>query len=212
MKYDLVIWDFNGTIIDDVALGISSVNTMLAKRSLPVLESADEYRAKLRFPIIDYYRSLGFDFGAEPYDVLAREWVELYNAGEDKCAACTGAADAVHRIREAGIEQQILSASERGMLIASLRRLGLEGYFDEIYAQDNFYAEGKLGTAKAIASRFGERRAVMLGDTVHDFETARIIGADCILFTGGHGMYSDLAACRVPLVSDLREAADIILG
>lgn len=52
----------------------------------------------------------------------------------------------------------------------------------------------------------------MLGDTVHDFETARIIGADCILFTGGHGMYSDLAACRVPLVSDLREAADIILG
>lgn len=89
MKYDLVIWDFNGTIIDDVALGISSVNTMLAKRSLPVLESADEYRAKLRFPIIDYYRSLGFDFGAEPYDVLAREWVELYNAGEDKCAACT---------------------------------------------------------------------------------------------------------------------------
>lgn len=66
-------------------------------------------------------------------------------------------ADAVRRIREAGIEQQILSASERGMLIASLRRLGLEGYFGEIYAQDNFYAEGKLGTAKAIASRFGER-------------------------------------------------------
>lgn len=212
MKYDIVIWDFNGTIIDDVSLGISAVNTLLAKRSLPILGSADEYRAKTTFPIIDYYRTLGFDFDAEPYEIIAHEWVALYRAGEKDCPACPGAVEAIRMLSDAGIEQAILSASEREMLLGSLRRMGLDSCFGKIFAQDNVYAAGKLGAAAEMAKKLEGKRAVMLGDTPHDCEAARIMGADCILFTGGHGKYSDLVSCNVPLVDDLRQAAQIILG
>lgn len=51
MKYTAVIWDFNGTIADDIDLGIGAVNKMLAERGLPILSTREEYRAKLRFPI-----------------------------------------------------------------------------------------------------------------------------------------------------------------
>ena len=36
-----VIWDFNGTILDDIALCLSIINTMLAKRNLSQLTLTD---------------------------------------------------------------------------------------------------------------------------------------------------------------------------
>ena len=73
--YDYCIWDFNGTLLDDVGAGISSVNTLLSERNLPVIPSVDYYRGIFRFPIIEYYKSLGFDFDSEPYEELAPKWV-----------------------------------------------------------------------------------------------------------------------------------------
>jgi len=52
----------------------------------------------------------------------------------------------------------------------------------------------------------------MIGDTVHDFEAAHELGADCILYSGGHAPYEKLAELGFPIVGDLRDAADIILG
>ena len=61
-KYTHLIWDFNGTIMDDVKAGIDSVNQMLSERSLPIIPSVEAYRDIFDFPIEEYYRSLGFDF------------------------------------------------------------------------------------------------------------------------------------------------------
>ena len=65
MRYTDVIWDFNGTILDDVAAGIASVNKMLSDRGLPTIKDEEHYRKIFRFPIIEYYRALGFDFIGE---------------------------------------------------------------------------------------------------------------------------------------------------
>lgn len=158
MKYTAVIWDFNGTIADDIDLGIGAVNKMLAERGLPILSTREEYRAKLRFPIKDYYADLGFDFSKEPYEKLAHEWIALYNAGEKDVRACAGAPEAIRRISESGLEQIILSASELSMMENTLRRLGLYDCFDRIIGQDNIYASGKLGPPAISPASF---RAIM---------------------------------------------------
>jgi hypothetical protein len=77
-------------------------------------------------------------------------------------------------------------------------------------------------TAKITADRANgaelDRRAdehvrVMLGDTDHDAETARAIGADCILLTTGHQGRDTLERLPVRAVCDtLAEAASIVLG
>ena len=36
---------------------------------------------------------------------------------------------------------------------------------------------------------------LVIGDTTHDYETALAIGADCILFTGGHMNRETLEKC-----------------
>ena len=212
MSCDLVIWDFNGTIINDVKLGVDSVNKMLARRGLPLVADVAEYRRRLRFPIIDYYRDLGFDFDAEPYESLAHEWIALYNEGAHTITATVGLQDALAAIAAAGIPQIIISASEQEMMHRALDRLGLRGYFSEILGQDNVYAAGKMETARQFEARCGASDPVVIGDTLHDFEMARELGARCILYTLGHSSLADLESTETPLVSDLRDAAQLILN
>ena len=78
MKYTDIVWDFNGTLLDDIRAGIDAVNEMLARRDLATIQSVEQYRELFCFPIIDYYAKLGFDFEKEDYySVLAPEWVAL---------------------------------------------------------------------------------------------------------------------------------------
>ncbi|HBL83341.1 MAG: hypothetical protein A2Y17_05365 [Clostridiales bacterium GWF2_38_85] len=60
MKYTHIIWDFNGTILNDVDAGIKSINTLLARRQLPLLESVDAYKNIFTFPILDDISDLYF--------------------------------------------------------------------------------------------------------------------------------------------------------
>lgn len=74
MKYDRIIWDFNGTILDDVQVGIDSANELLTRYGLKKIKDVDHYHSIFGFPIKSYYERLGFDFNVLDYNVLAHEW------------------------------------------------------------------------------------------------------------------------------------------
>ncbi len=206
-----VFWDFNGTIVDDVALCIRSVNRMLDRRGLPLLTSVEAYRSVFTFPIISYYRALGFDFDREPYEELAVEWVANYTEGLGELSIIDGFTDTWKTFRKCGVRQCILSSSERGMLNRQLFMLGLEDHFDEILALDNIYAAGKAAMAR---KRLGDacQDAFLIGDTPHDADTARSIGAACILFSGGHASHAELEKCGCPVIDSLGDAVPLVLS
>ena len=202
MRYHTVIWDFNGTIADDVSLGIRCVNRMLDARGLPILTNADAYRRVFCFPVRDYYAKIGFDFEKESYETLAAEWVDLYTAGEHTLRLHDGFTEVNALLRRRGIRQILLTSSETVMLRRQMDFLGIRDCFDAVYGMDNFYAGGKIAIAKQCLGDEA-KGAVVIGDTTHDAETAHAIGADCILFTGGHGEESALRALGCPLTDSL---------
>ena len=204
MKYTTVLWDFNGTIVDDVQLGIRAVNRMLIKRALPPIPDTGAYHRVFRFPVREYYRLLGFDFDKEPYEDLAVEWVQNYTAEEHTLTVQDGFFTVWQHLRDAGVQQIILSSSESAMLHRQMEILGLTGKFDRVLGMDDIYAGGKVEMAKRCVGDTGGR-ALLIGDTSHDADTARAIGADCILYTGGHGSAASLAACGVATVGRLKE-------
>ena len=53
-EYKVLIWDFNGTLIDDIDAALSSVNDMLIRRSLPVI-NFEQYASYVDTPIIKFY-------------------------------------------------------------------------------------------------------------------------------------------------------------
>lgn len=205
-NYTHVIWDFNGTVLNDVRLGIDCVNTMLARRGLPVIPSEDAYRRVFGFPIDDYYRRLGFDFETEDYDtVLAPEWVAHYLAGEGSCPMNPGVAETIAAIRDRGLPQIMLSATKIEQLEGQLTRLGLAGSFEEILGLDNIHARSKTYLAVAWKERHPDARPLFVGDTEHDADVADAVGADCVLYLGGHQCEEILRRRQKTLIRDIPE-------
>lgn len=209
MKYNLIIWDFNGTICDDVVLGINCINKVLVKRNMALIGSKDSYRDLFCFPIIDYYRKLGFDFMTEPYEILANEWTAEYLRGEHTLKASEGVVEVLEYIKSSAAEQIIISASEITMLKRELEIIGVADYFDKVLGINNTFGGGKIDIAKEWMKGRNDR-AVFIGDTLHDFETATAIGCDCILYSGGHDSKDKLLSSGVPVVDKLTEVIDLI--
>lgn len=186
MKYDYVIWDFNGTLLDDVEAGIDSVNTLLAERGLPMLDGAEHYRSVFRFPIIEYYRSLGFDFEKEPYEKLAPQWVALYLKNVRNASLYNDVEETLKYLKRSGVKQTVLSATELNMLEGQLQSLGIRGYFEDVLGLDNIHAGSKIALAYEWRERHSSANVLFIGDTDHDVETARALCADCALVCRGH--------------------------
>lgn len=210
MKYTHLMWDFNGTIFDDAEAGIKSVNKMLCERGLTPIPSKERYQEIFDFPIEDYYRSLGFDFDKEPYEVLAPIWVDLYNMNAEDAGTCEGVKEAMEAVRALGVVQSVLSACELGMLNRYLDKLGVRGYLDEVMGLDNIHARSKLALAYDWIEKNPNARVLMIGDTTHDYETAQALGADCVLYAGGHQSRAKLERCGCPVIDHIGEIVDYL--
>ncbi len=207
MKTTRIIWDFNGTIINDLPLSLKSINAVLRKRNLPEIASEAHYREAFCFPIIKYYENLGMDFSKEPYKIPADEWVALYNASIRTVPLTDEVTYVINKINTLGIPQMILSASERDMLTFQLEHYGLSKYFHPILGCDDVYGGGKVEMAKKWVGETGVSLydAIFIGDTDHDFETAEALGCKCVLFSGGHMSRSKLEKFGVPVIDCISE-------
>ena len=210
MKYDCCIWDFNGTLLDDVMTGIDSVNTLLCERGLAQIEGVEHYRRIFRFPIIEYYRSLGFDFDSEPYEVLAPKWVALYLEHVKHAGLFCDVIEVLERLRTQRMPQFVLSATELSMLEGQLSSLGIREYFEGVMGLDNIHAGSKISLARAWREKYPDAKAVLIGDTDHDAQTAIELAADCILVCRGHQSREHLLTTGAVVVDDLFEAYDLL--
>ena len=208
MKYTHAIWDFNGTVLDDIDAGILAVNCLLSARGLPILADATAYRKVFHFPIKSYYQALGFDFEKESYEALAPQWVDLYLKFSAESPLCAHVQKTLSILRERGLTQVLLSATEQGMLRAQVEALSLSSCFNEMLGLDHIHAHSKLSLARAWRERNPSAHAFMIGDTEHDFEAAEEMGIDCYLIAGGHQLKETLLATGAPVFDSLAEAVD----
>ncbi|MBQ8140407.1 MAG: HAD family hydrolase [Clostridia bacterium] len=203
MIYTHIIWDFNGTLFDDVEAGILSVNKMLSDRGLKTISDKEAYRRVFKFPIIDYYKDIGFDFDAEPYEVLAPIWVELYNKYSLDSRLHEGAAEMLEYFKREGVTQILLSATELNMLKGQIKYLGIERCFETVLGLGNIHAYSKRELAVEWRRKNPEARPLVIGDTEHDFDVARAIDAECVLVCNGHQSRDILEKYGCKLCDDL---------
>lgn len=204
--FDHVIWDWNGTLLDDAWLCVDVMNKMLCQRGLPGL-TQEKYEASFDFPVLDFYCRLGFDFEREAFEKVGIEFVDAYEQRKSECRLRSGAAAALARINLAGVGQSVLSACRHERLLESIEQLGLAKCFNGVFGHVDDYAAGKVDKGRQLARTLGcaMERVMLVGDTVHDFEVACAMGASCRLLTCGHNSRQRLEACGVPVRSTLSE-------
>lgn len=214
MRPELILWDWNGTLLDDVELCVDALNRLLAQYGYSQRYNHDQYRAIFGFPVQEYYARAGFDFTRHSFDELAVSFMEDYIPASESCPLTDGAREALDAFAAAGLHQVILSASPVTTLEHQVAARGVTSYFDRLLGLGDIYAKSKveLGLRYLQESSFNPARAVMIGDSTHDFEVAQALGVGCVLQSVGHQPPEVLLATGAPVVPGLREAVPLILA
>jgi len=195
-----IIWDWNGTLLNDAWLCREVMNVSLARRELPTMDEA-RYQAIFDFPVIDYYQRLGFDLEKESFEELGAEFISAYEEQRSRCTLQSGAYGLLEKLNRSGYCQTVLSAYQHDALLTALEGFGLLNFFDEVLGLDDIYAHGKIEQGRRLmeALKTQPSDCLFIGDTVHDYEVACAMGVDCRLVVAGNHSREKLETCGVPV-------------
>lgn len=204
-NYTHVIWDWNGTLLNDIGASLASVNDMLARRGMEEID-IHRYRECIGIPIKVFYEQV-FELEKEDYPALLTEYNEGYMHHLKKCGLTKGAQAALEYFRINGIKQIIVSSSNNEQLQSNIISFGISEYFEEILGSSDYLAGSKIDRARAyLNATSGEKRSLLVvGDLEHDAELAAEIGADCVLLSSGHEKPDRLKKAKVPIIGNLKE-------
>ena len=209
-----ILWDWNGTLINDMDLCVKALNILLDRRKMPKTDRVF-YQENFGFPVIDFYKKLGFDFEKECFKTMSAEWMKEYKLGfssETKLQDCT------HEILDftdsLGFKQSILSACEINILKDSIKHFKLCDFFHEVHGTDNIQAHGKTELAQNAVnnSQFDPDETLLFGDTVHDYEVARDSGIHCVLIADGHQSEELLKSTGCIVLKTISEVENFLMS
>ena len=200
IMYKHIIWDWNGTLLDDVDLSLEAINIVLARYNRPALQRK-RYLKIFTFPVIEYYKILGFDFNKTPFSIIGTEFIDEYTARMFDVKLNSGAREFLDSVQQTNITQSLLSAAKVQMLEKLIEYHKLQDYFIRIVGLDNHYAYSKLEAGQAWMAElpFQPSEVLYIGDTIHDVDVARELGVDIALLSLGHTDYARLVDTGKPV-------------
>jgi phosphoglycolate phosphatase len=208
---DTILWDWNGTLLDDVEICVVAMNKMLADRKMSLI-TRDYYYKHFTFPVIKYYKTLGWDFTEKSFDDISIEFMANYDALFNSSPLHQNTFETLEHYKEQGYKQIVVSALEHKRLLESLSIHGLDHFFDASYGIENILGGGKIHLARKmmVEQSIIPEQTCMIGDTEHDLEVAQAIGAQCILVAHGHHTMERLQELNVSVVNNLSELKDVL--
>ncbi len=210
IKYSYIIWDWNGTLLDDLSASLASVNDMLEKRKMEPVDIV-RYRECISVPIRGFYEKV-FDLDKEDYSEILREYNEGYLYHLKNCGLSEGAEELLEAFDKAGAKQIIVSSSNNEQLSGNVKRYGIWDFFDAVSGAADYMATSKIERAVAYLEKENAKKeeVLVIGDLVHDAEMANKIGADCILLSSGHERPERLLSANAEIVDSLKELKTIV--
>ena len=219
-----ILWDWNGTLLDDTQAALDTLNIMLARRRGRPIEMG-YYRDHFAFPVKPFYKAIGVCLENEDWDALAQEYHDTYAEQPKRLNPETFAA--LDYAKSMGCRQSIISALRQDLLDGITEELGVAKYMDFIYGVDNLDGFGKIDRARELVSAITHSSThplshssthplshssthplshssthplshsstiVLIGDSLHDKEVADALGVGCVLCGQGSHAAWRLAA------------------
>ena len=207
-----IVWDWNGTLLDDQQACVDAINILLARRHRPLV-TTQQYLDIFDFPVRNYYLKLGFDFSKDDWNAVAVEYHDAYAQTSPAAPLRAGTQAALETLKTHGIGVSVLSACELTLLKRMMAERGIIHYFEHIYGLSDLFAASKLDLGHKFLKKTGLPRSgtILVGDTIHDYEVAQGLGIACLLMTGGHQAESKLTPLGCPVLPELDSVLTFIL-
>jgi phosphoglycolate phosphatase-like HAD superfamily hydrolase len=208
-RLDHVVWDWNGTILDDNDAVVTAVNTVCAAFGRDAID-LPYLRSIYRRPLLDCYRELlRRDLSAADWATIDRTYHHAYRELLSMTRLAPGIPDELHRWADRGGSQSLLSMWFHDELVPLVTEHGLAALFTRI---DGLRVDvgGHGKTAHLIehleALRLERGRVLLIGDVLDDADAAKAAGVRCVLVTTGVMTRSTLESAGVPVVDSVAEA------
>lgn len=201
-----LVWDWNGTLLDDLSLVVDATNTAFASVGGRAV-GADEHRRVFRRPVAEFYADiLERAVDAEEFGRLDKIFHDAYRVGLTTIALAADAKDAICSWTGT---QSLLSMWFHEELVPALETYGLTGMFTRVDGlRTQIGGDLKAGHLARHLADLGLAGgdAVLIGDSLDDGSAADSVGAACVLYTGGFTDPSRLRASGRPVADSLVEA------
>ena len=199
-KIKNIIFDFNGTLLDDVDICFNLLNEMLNMTSHPSI-SKETYLNIFTFPVIEYYKKAGFIFPKDDFKTLANYFFKKYHESKFSLSLYNDVIPVLNELKEEHYHLFVLSSSEKNLLEEQLKYYNIFSYFEQVIGQDDLYAKGKEETLKAFIkdNNINPKQTILVGDTVYDGKIAINNNITPVLIAKGHQSKEVLTELTKPL-------------
>jgi phosphoglycolate phosphatase len=198
----LVLFDWNGTIVDDCPRARRALNRVLTPRGLDKLDEW-AFTEAFRLPLDSMFRELGV--AESQLRMAVDEWNRAM--ADREAPLRLGAIEALQGLKASGVLLGVVSTASSVALTADLKGLAMSSLFESITSG---VADKR---AELIRRRPDRRHAVYVGDTEYDIECARDAGFLAIGITGGYCPEDRLRAAGADdVVAELSDLQVLLLN
>ena len=180
MKYKSLLFDWSGTLVDDLPPTLHATNEVLVSYGVPAMDR-DEFRQRFRLPYPEFYEEV---LPGVPINDLEGIFRSSFNQSPVRVTVLPHAREMLTWCRENEVRCFLLSSMDVGLFTEQAHDFGLHDHFEAIYAGviDKRHRIGDILTDHGLEPA----STAFVGDMVHDIETARHGGVDSIAVATGY--------------------------
>jgi phosphoglycolate phosphatase len=192
MRFPIVLFDLNGTLVDTLSDLTAALNDTLAQLGRPLLEEA-QARAWSGEGLRGLLRAALLATGPAPTDLEINEWLHDFRAryaahlGE-RARVYPGVVETLKALAQAGVQMAIVTNKPEAPSLGLLAQMEIAEYFEYFMTCDGAIPRkpDPTGTLRLMAKMCGTATGtLMVGSSRIDRETAHNAGITCALVQHG---------------------------
>lgn len=211
-----VVWDWNGTLLQDLPLVVESVNAALGDHGLEPITIAD-YTANYTRPVHAFYeRLLGREITGAEWERIDSVFHDTYAAAvTDHAELMAGAREALAAVDASHASQSLLSMYPHHLLLPLVDHFGLDPHFEVVHGLVGVGGGRKLPHLERhldeMVHLHGDdpTSVLVIGDAIDDAVAAQHLGCRPVLLASGSHPREELEASGAPVVETLAEALEV---
>lgn len=207
MKYELVVFDWDGTLLDSAGAIVKAIQAACRDLDLPVPDR-DRASHVIGLGLADAMRHAVPDLAPENYQAMIDRYRFHYLSGDHELTLFDGVPAMLARLQAAGHILAVATGKSRIGLERAFDHAALRPYFSASRCADECHSKPHPQMLEELMAEFGVLPAstVMIGDTSHDLLMASNAGVDALAVTYGAHPHDHLRE-HAPLacLHDVRE-------
>lgn len=195
-KYDLIVFDWDGTLMDSTAAIVKAIQGSARDLGLPVPKD-DAAAHVIGLGLQEAMRAVMPDIDPALYPKMVERYRYHFLTKDHELELFTGVREMLEELAASAYFLAVATGKSRVGLNRALNGVGLLGTFHATRCADETFSKPHPAMLHELTRELGQdlRRTVMIGDTTHDLLMASNAGAHGIAVQYGAHPVDQLHAC-----------------